>query len=117
MSYSLAPTASIGGTFRVGTLIAAPSDLRAVFGEPMESDGHKVSGEYVFASPDGSAVFTVYDYKATSLYDNDLPEPVDFWSSRTPFDFSIGGRERGPQLAAFEAWLASALRELAEDPT
>lgn len=76
-------------------LPVAPRDLVAVLGEPSFSftePGDKVSREWVFT--DGDYVFSVYDYKKTSLYDNDLPEPVVFWGSDTIAHISVGREER-----------------------
>lgn len=48
--------------------------LVEVFGEPEESDGYKVSAEWVITFEDGT-VATVYDWKATNLYEDYLPSP------------------------------------------
>jgi hypothetical protein len=61
-----------------------------VFGHPRPGDGYKVSGEFVFADA-AAEVFTIYDWKATSLYFGSCaPTPEEFWTNDEPFDFSVG---------------------------
>ena len=78
---------------------------------------------FVFAT-DAGDVFTVYDWKATSLYDDGLeegeesasPTPEEFWGNWNPETLHIGGRgadNRGganPAAAAFKAWLLDQYR-------
>jgi hypothetical protein len=68
------------------------AQLVGMFGEPIESDGYKVSGEWVFESEDGD-VITVYDWKETSMYDDHLPS-VDQFRSQQQATFHVGGRSR-----------------------
>jgi hypothetical protein len=82
------------GTSKIDELFIEPAMLVKMFGPGEESDGYKVSGEYVFTGPEGT-VYTVYDYKSTSLYDDDYPTPEEFWSSTEPTYFSIGSGENG----------------------
>ena len=72
----------------------APTTLRRLFGEPDNSDGYKVSGEYEFINDEGH-VFTVYDWKSTSLYDDCYPNPSDIWMSDKPFCFRVGSNHKG----------------------
>lgn len=88
--------ADIGnGTSRMGEIVIAPIDLILAFGQPGESDGYKVSGEYTFHDEESGIVFTMYDWKSTSLYDSDYPSPEQLWSSNTPITINIGGNHKG----------------------
>lgn len=75
----------------------APADLVEVFGTPDESDGFKVSGEYTFRTSCGSTI-TLYDWKSTSLYDEDYENPVEFWHSKEERTFNIGACTKGKKL-------------------
>ena len=68
-AYYLAPDADTNWTCRLDEIRVAPRRLVAVFGPPAKVDGYKVSGEYVFSDAAGS-VFTVYDWKSTTLYED-----------------------------------------------
>ena len=89
------------GTHRIYEVMVSPARLVEVFGKPMESDGYKVSGEYLFVG-DNDEVFTVYDWKSTSLYDPDLNSPEQFWSYSSPEYFSVGGKS---DPDSFVTWL------------
>lgn len=75
------------------------------FGPPNnEGDDYKVSTEWVFES-DAGDVFTVYDYKETSLYDTGLPS-VAVFRTQPEYEWHIGARDKiSAQL--FKAWLQS----------
>lgn len=91
--FKLNQDANISGTCRQSEIKVAPARLIEVFGQPVECDGYKVSGEYIFEDSDGS-VFTLYDWKATTLYDPEYGVPVSlFWNDTTPTWFNIGGRK------------------------
>ena len=92
-------------THRVGEVMASPTRLIEVFGKPMESDGYKSSGEYIFKGDDGS-VFTLYDWKMTSLYDEYYESPQSLWSGTMPIQFNIGGKS---DPGEFQKWLISKL--------
>lgn len=83
------------GTSRMGDMMIAPADLVLAFGQPGESDGHKVSGEYTFHDEESGVVFTLYDWKSTSLYDSSGPSPDKFWSKTIPVPINIGGNHKG----------------------
>jgi len=103
-------SADWNGTYRIGTVQLSPAFLVQRFGAPAQADGERVSGTYTFRSPQG-AIFTVYDYKATTLWatDESLPSPEQFWSDKSPRQFSIGGR--GEPSKEFESWLLAAYRD------
>lgn len=104
--FKLSQDADINGTHRQSEIRVAPARLIEVFGKPIECDGYKVSGEYVFENQEGD-VFTLYDWKATTLYD---PEwgvtPSDFWSQTCLRDFNIGGHKFAGD---FVDWLKKAV--------
>ena len=82
--------ADICGTSLKGRITANYAKLVELFGEPQESDGYKVSGEWVFTDDDGN-VFTLYDWKETELYDDQLPSVKQF--RRLPSaTFNVGGK-------------------------
>lgn len=68
-----------------------------------------VSGQYMFRS-ETSIVFTVHDYKATTLWatDEDLPTPEAFWQLHAAQEFSIGSC--GLDAKAFREWLLGRYR-------
>jgi hypothetical protein len=80
-------------------------DIVKRFGPPnTDGDEYKVSTEWVFESDSGE-VFTVYDYKETSLYDSELPSVATF-RNMPEYDWHIGARDKiGAQL--FKAWFQS----------
>jgi hypothetical protein len=73
------PEASIAGTsFHRRTLTVNPAILLGLFPDYSPSDSYKVSREWTFTYK--GYVFTLYDWKETSLYDNDLPSEYQFWN-------------------------------------
>ena len=82
-------------SFRHNIFLIAPTDLVRVFGKATnETDSYKVSGEYVFTldqEDEKQLIFTLYDWKSTTLYDPDAKfTPNELWNSTKPFDFHIG---------------------------
>jgi hypothetical protein len=106
--FKLNQDASANGTSLQGYVDIAPATLVKVFGEPNESDGYKVSGEYVFTDDKGN-VFTLYDWKSTTLYDPEYMRPSDLWAMTEPWEIHIGGA--GGDWEAFREWL---LKEVAK---
>ena len=104
--FKLDDNASIHGTHLIAYVTMIPSELVKRFGEPKESDGYKVSGEYVFTSDHGR-VFTLYDWKSTNLYDDkDAISPKELWASKEPFQFNIGGNSTAG-LSDFQDFLGA----------
>ena len=96
--------ANINGTCRQSEINVAPARLIELFGEPGESDGYKVSGEYVFVNEAGD-VFTLYDWKYTTLYNPEYGvHPELFWGGTKPVQFNIGGNGNA---ADFVKWLSN----------
>jgi hypothetical protein len=107
VDFALAPEANAGGTSFKDSIHVAPQALIAAFGEPVKSDGYKVSGEYVFRNDEGE-VFTVYDWKMTTLYDGENTlRPHDLWDLESPIEFHIGGKTGA---GAFIEWLKRRVR-------
>lgn len=102
MSFRLDPTVDITGTSWASDIAIAPADVRRVFGPVRRvTDSYKVSACYSFT--DGDRVFTLYDWKSTSLYQDDLPAPLLFWNSHDKTTFSIGSDHE--EVADFRAWV------------
>ena len=100
--YKLNPDADINGTHLIGRIETRYESLAKAFGNPLESDGYKVSGEWIFSDEDGG-VFTIYDWKATDLYDKDLPS-VDQFREYPAYEFNIGGHSQ-KDLEDFKRWV------------
>lgn len=83
---------NVNMTFRIGYIEASPAELVRLFGKPCESDGYKVSGEYLFKVWD--TYVTLYDWKMTSLYDEDYIKPEDFWKSEERYIFNVGANKK-----------------------
>lgn len=102
MPYELDPNADLSNTSWVADVKLAPVELVRALGTPHRgADKYKVSGVYSFV--DGRRVFTVYDWKSTSLYDEKLPSPLEFWNSESKVCFSIGSNCKNG--ADFKRWL------------
>ena len=100
--FKLNMDADVNGTHLQSKIQVSPTRLVEVFGMPQECDQYKVSGQYVFEGPDGD-VFTLYDWKSTSLYNPGLaPDPKMLWVSLTPKWFNIGGHN---SASDFVQWL------------
>lgn len=93
--YQTVPETVDDGTSRMGEIMVAPADLVRAFGPPGESDEHKVSGEWTFYNEKTGVIFTVYDWKMTSLYDEEYPSPEQLWSSEEEVQINIGGNHKG----------------------
>jgi hypothetical protein len=95
------------GLYLVADVDLIPRFLVSTFGEPGMGDGVRVSGEYVFTS-ENCEVFTVHDYKSTTLWDSDpsegLPTPEEFWSSSHKEEMSLGSKD-GHDYRSFLNWL------------
>lgn len=83
---------NVNMTSLIGYIEASPAELVRLFGKPCESDGYKVSGEYLFKIWD--TYVTLYDWKMTSLYDEDYIKPEDFWKSEERYTFNVGSNKR-----------------------
>ena len=112
-TFTFNPDADVNGTYKVGEVVVVPARLVARFGPPGEVDGYKVSGEYRFTD-DRGRVYTVYDWKETSLYgegvdageESLVQTPAEFWGNENPATLQIGGRDDA-DVPAFKAWLTA----------
>ena len=106
MSFKLDLNANISDTSLVDAIKVAPAEFVRIFGGPHRYlDERKVSGLYSFV--DGEKVFTVYDWKSTSLWGDGLPSPLAFWNSQRQKELSIGGNSE--DAAEFKSWLLQLL--------
>lgn len=80
---------SNGTSFHGVTIIADPGKLTRMLGTSDMTDDHKVSKSWT-CSYKGN-VFTIYDWKETSLYSSRLPSPDYFWSQRE-VEVHVGSR-------------------------
>jgi len=109
MNYRLDPTADIEGTAWVADVEAIPTDVIQAFGAPHDrGDQFKISGRYIFVDDD-HRVFTLYDWKSTSLFDTSCPSPIRFWNSSEIQDFSVGSME--DDATDFKHWLLEQMSE------
>jgi len=98
--------AGADGTILKGNVRISPKRLTEVFGQPPDSDGYKVSGNYTFTSHSGD-VFTLYDWKLTNLFYHELISPEDFWNQSSPITFNIGAKSNAC-IAEFKLFLEKA---------
>ena len=107
--FALDHAADQSGTHGLGSIHLAPRAVIDRFGSPGSGDGYKTSGNYRFVD-DAGLVYTLYDYKVTSLYHDpgqDHPRsqtPETFWADGRPTTLHIGGTE-ACDLPAFKVWL------------
>lgn len=108
--FRLDQQADVNMTHLVGYVSAVPARLIEVFGPPTGGD-YKVSGEYAFVREDDGRVVTLYDWKATTLYEEEkFRTPEMLWSGREPFVFHVGARV-GIDNSGFSEWLEEQLKE------
>ena len=88
------------GTSLQGEFSMYYADLVKLLGEPGEGDGYKVAFEWRLIGPSG-IIATIYNWKDTSLYDDDLCTPAQIRSGEycLPVEWHIGGH--GPEAVRF----------------
>lgn len=80
---------SPNGVSYQASFVASYAQLVTLLGEPNSAgDEYKVSTEWLLEDENGHVV-TIYDYKETSLYDNDLPSVEEF-RALPSFEWTIG---------------------------
>jgi hypothetical protein len=85
--------ANLVGTSLQGYLDVPFSRVVEVFGEPLtQVDGYKVAFQWSITFADGT-VASIYDYKASSLYDDGQPTPEQM-RAREFSDWHIGGKDK-----------------------
>jgi|10_taG_2_1085330.scaffolds.fasta_scaffold30114_3 hypothetical protein len=96
MNLILNKTGFVRGTRFLGHISISPKKLKKVFGKANPSDGYKISGEYAFISEDEKTLYTIYDWKMTTLYDKDesYTKPKKFWKLEKEQSFNIGGNNK-----------------------
>lgn len=112
--FALTPEADVAHTGLAGAVVVAPASLVRRFGTPLPGEDFKVSGSFSFTGENGE-VFTVYDWRATSLYYEgerdpalaNLPSPSEFWSSSSLWEFKVGAHRGSKGKAQFCEWLLS----------
>ena len=110
MNYNKAMKLAIGTSF-VGEINIEPRKIVQAFGNPDPSDGYKISGEYVFLSEDEKSVFTLYDWKWTTLYYETNPfTPKQFWDYTEKLSLNIGGHNN-VALPDFKRWIKFASKQ------
>jgi hypothetical protein len=106
------PDADADGTSFRSKIYAPPKRVVETFGPPDGGDGYKVSGFYTFTDHVGN-VFTLYDWKATSLFDgyggSSSPTPKEFWGNWNLDLLHVGGRPDQGDVEAFKRWLLELL--------
>jgi hypothetical protein len=86
-----------------GKFYASFEDLKKILGAPRKGDGYKVSTEWSIIDTHTGEIWSLYDYKETSLYDKSLPSIKEFRSH--PYDWHIGGQS--PNFSDLTKWLRS----------
>jgi hypothetical protein len=110
--FKLTPEADIIETCCLTIIELPPVFLKEVFGEPSQDSGYKASGCYKFTNGSGE-LFTVYDWKATTLYfgpNSGTSTSEEFWSSEEFDVLHIGGREES-NPSKFITWLINQYEE------
>jgi hypothetical protein len=97
----------------MGDVEIPPALVIKRFGPPTEGDGYKVSGEFVFVDSKGE-VFVVHDWKSTSLWEEGLPTPEEFWARAEAEELSIGTRD--VDTADFKQWFLEQLGWRSAEP-
>ena len=105
-TFTLNENADVCGTsLKLRTTVSYPK-LLELFGEPLESDGYKVSGEWIFEDDKGN-VITLYDWKSTKLYDPDYPSIAELRAD-SDVELHIGGNDIAI-ASTFNTWLQKQL--------
>lgn len=93
------------GTHFFEEIAIQPASIVRCFGRGGSGDGFKVSRQWAFRK--GELVFTLYDWKCTSLYDPDFWSPDELWQSDWPFDLHVGSKEPATEkdVAEFIAFI------------
>jgi hypothetical protein len=114
-AFHLSPGAPIAGTSGLTEAELVPAHIVARFGRGRPTADAKCSGTYAFQDDNGN-VFTLYDWKCTSLWEiaeghapdeksASFPTPDEFWALDFPVPLNIGGHRDCGDLEAFIAFL------------
>jgi hypothetical protein len=105
--FKLSQNADTAGIIFRDEIVAVPAVVVKCFGPPARGNGFKKSGEYVFVD-ENDQPFVVHDWRATNLFDPDLPSPEEFWAGTEPQEFCVVARAEDTD--AFERWFLGRLR-------
>ena len=95
---------NLDGTSLQGCVEASFAQLRQIFGDPLpETDGYKVSTEWVLLCPVDGMTVTLYDYKETNLYSKDYPTVEEFRANPS-YEWHVGAKDKFV-AERFIAWL------------
>lgn len=97
------------GCSKKDSIVLSYRDVAAVFGEAKFYGDEKVSGEWIFEDTETGEVFTLYDWKSTSLYSDSLPSVSEFRESG-PVTFNIGSRSTRDSVEKFKWFLVYSIR-------
>jgi hypothetical protein len=98
-------------------LTTCKAEFKATFPQMIEKfgegykGGYKTSMEWSFID-DNDEVFTVYDWKSTSLYADNYPAPEVLWGSDELYGFHVGARGCAND---FIDWISSVLGGLSKE--
>lgn len=82
-----------GTSFHNQTVLATYSQIEKAFGTPYEGDEYKVTAEWVLEDETTGTIFTIYDYKQSSLYSSGLPSPESIKSGSQKLEWHIGSEQ------------------------
>jgi hypothetical protein len=106
--FELSQSSDTTGITQMGEIEVPPALVVRRFGLPAKGDDYKVSGEYLFLDQNGN-LFVVHDWKSTSLWDERLPAPEEFWATVEPTELSISSHDL--DTGEFVRWFLQQLRE------
>jgi hypothetical protein len=119
--FKLDPKADTRETCGQGCIDIAYADLERAFGVPTESDGCKISGEWVFTDQVDN-VYTLFDWKVTNLYNSEYPSVEEF-RNQTIAEFQTGGGNPQGSLLGnlqrdieFRAWIVDMVKQAKKKP-
>lgn len=97
----------IGTSFHNAVVSATYAELVEILGPPLEDDdGYKVSTSWRFSGENGLEPVSLYDWKVTALYDDELPTVKKFRASTVPYEWHVGARSKAT-AEKFADWLNS----------
>ena len=100
----LSKKSAVGSSYHDTFVQVTPNQIKEVYGEGSESDGYKVAWEWIFEDEKGN-IFTVYNYKGTSLYDPELSSPEELQD--TEMEFHVGSNSPELEMAFVKLFIKS----------
>ena len=116
-TYELAAPEDASRTYLYGELVIAPAAVVRRFGNGHAGDDGTVTRQWVFRK--GDLIFTLYDWKSTSLYDRELRTPTELWARERPFMLRVGSKAPATieDAEEFSDWLLQETSSEAERPS